>query len=98
MTACSMEREAKAPGFGCMPPAGPGGMHQMAKMCGRMMGKRVSGLVLAVPGVLLIIVGALIVIEPGILVWLLAAGSVLMGLMLLTMAGFVRRMRARPRE
>jgi len=70
----------------------------MTKMCGRMMGKRVSGLVLAVPGVLLIIVGALIVIEPAILVWLLAAGSVLMGLMLLTMAGFVRRLGARPRE
>ena len=70
----------------------------MASMCGRMMSKRISGFLLAVPGVLLIVVGALIVIEPAILVWLLAAGSVLMGLMLLTMAGFVRRMRAQSRK
>jgi len=93
-----MEREAKAQGFGCPPPSGQNDVGQMAKMCGRMMGRRFSPLALVVAGVLLIAVGALIVVEPAILAWLLAAGSVLMGLMLLTMAGFVRRMRTGPRE
>jgi hypothetical protein len=69
----------------------------MSKMCLGMMGKR-SGLLLMLPGVLLIAVGALIVIEPQLLVWLLAAGSVFLGIMLLLMAGLVRGMGARPRE
>jgi hypothetical protein len=69
----------------------------MSRMCLGMMGQR-SGLLLMLPGVLLIAVGALIVIEPQLLVWLLAAGSVFLGIMLLLMAGLVRGMGARPRE
>ena len=72
-------------------------MSSMPRMCKGMMGKRPSGLLLMLPGVLLIALGALIVIKPQILVWLLAAGSVLLGTMLLLMAGFMRRMRAQPR-
>jgi hypothetical protein len=69
----------------------------MAEMCMGMMGKRPSGLLLVLPGVLLIALGALIVIEPQVLVWLLAAGSVFLGVMLLLMAGFIRKMGAQPR-
>jgi hypothetical protein len=49
------------------------------------------------PGVLLIVVGVLIVIEPRILVWLMATASVLLGIMLLMMASFIRRMSAQLR-
>jgi hypothetical protein len=59
--------------------------------------KRPSGLLLMLPGVLLIVVGVLIVIEPRILVWLMATASVLLGIMLLMMAGFIRRMSAQLR-
>jgi hypothetical protein len=50
-----------------------------------------SGLLLMLPGVLLIVVGVLIVIEPRILVWLMATASVLLGIMLLMMASFIRK-------
>lgn len=76
----------------------PTAMCSMSKMCMGMMGKRPSGLLLMLPGILLIAVGALIVIEPQILVWLLAAGSVLLGIMLLLMAGLIRGMGTQPRE
>lgn len=69
----------------------------MATMCMGMMGKRPSGLLLMLPGILLIAVGAAIVIEPQVVVWLLAAGSVLLGAALLVMGGFIRRMGARRR-
>jgi len=72
-------------------------MCPMAKMCMRMMEKRPSGVLLMLPGLLLIVVGALIVIEPKILVWLIAAASVFMGVMLLMMAGFLRKMGAQLR-
>jgi len=75
----------------------PGAMCSMSKMCMGMMGKRPSGLLLLFPGVLLIALGALIIVEPQILVWLLAAASAFLGIMLLLMAGFVRRMGAPPR-
>lgn len=73
------------------------GRRSMAQTCMGMMGKRPSGLLLMLPGVLLIALGPLIVIKPQILVWLLAVGSVLLGTMLLLMAGFMRRMGAQPR-
>lgn len=72
-------------------------MCPMAKMCMGMMEKGPSGLLLMLPGVLLIVVGALIVIEPKILVWLMAAASVFLGIMLLVMAGFIRKIGAQLR-
>jgi len=69
----------------------------MAKMCMGMMGKRPSGVLLMLPGILLIVVGVLIVVQPTILVWLIAAASILVGGMLLMMASFVRRMGAQLR-
>lgn len=76
----------------------PTAMSSMPRMCMGMMGKRPSGLLLMLPGVLMIAAGAVIVIEPQILVWLLAAGSVILGIMLLLMAGLIRGMGAQPRE
>lgn len=72
-------------------------MCPMAKMCSGMTRKRPSGLLLMLPGLVMIVVGVLIVIEPGILVWLVAIACVLVGVMLLTMASFIRKMGARPR-
>lgn len=66
----------------------------MAKMCMGMTEKGPSGVLLMLPGVLLILVGVLIVIEPTILVWLMATASVLLGIMLLMMASFIRRIGA----
>lgn len=72
-------------------------MRSMPKMCMGMIGKRVPILPIVLFGVLLIALGALIVIEPRVLVWLLATAAVLMGVMLLTMARFIRKMGARQR-
>lgn len=69
----------------------------MARMCMGMMEKRPFGWLLMLPGVLLIVVGVLIVVEPKILVWLIAAAAVLLGIMLLTMATFIRKAGARLR-
>jgi uncharacterized membrane protein HdeD (DUF308 family) len=49
------------------------------------------------PGVLLIVFGVLIVIEPAILVWLAGAACVFLGIMLLMMANFIRKMGAQSR-
>ncbi|MDX1486983.1 MAG: hypothetical protein R3268_02200 [Acidiferrobacterales bacterium] len=76
------------------PPEAPMAMCPMAKMCIGMMGKRPSGLLLMLPGVVLIVVGVLIIIEPKILVWLIAAASVLVGIMLLMMASSIRKIGA----
>lgn len=73
------------------PSKGAMAMCPMAKMCVGMMEKRPSGLLLMLPGILFVVVGALIVIEPRILVWLMAAASVFFGIMLLVMAGFIRK-------
>ena len=66
-------------------------MCPMAKMCMGMTAKPPSGFLLMLPGAVLIIVGILILIEPTILVWLIAATSILLGLMMLMMATFIRR-------
>jgi len=71
-------------------PEGPMAMCPMAKMCAGMTQRRFSGVVTMLPGILLIVFGVLIVIEPGILVWLVAAASVLLGIMLLVMGSFIR--------
>jgi uncharacterized membrane protein len=63
----------------------------MAETCKGMIEKRLSGLVLSIPGLALIVVGVLILIEPTVLVWLVAALSILMGIGMLMLANFVRR-------
>ncbi len=73
----------------------PMSMCPMAAMLKDSAEKPASGFLLMVPGLLLIAVGVLIVFEPMILVWLVAAASVLFGIMLLIMARFLRRFGAR---
>lgn len=71
---------------------GPMAMCPMAKMCAGMAQTRFSSVLTTLPGILFIALGVLIVIEPGVLVWLLAAGSVLLGIMLLIGGAFLRKM------
>ena len=70
-------------------------MCPMGEMCKGMMAKPFSGLVLIVPGLIIIAVGELIVIEPRVLVWLVAALAIIMGLIMLSMAAFIRRIGSR---
>ena len=56
--------------------------------------KPFSGIALAIPGIVLIVLGVVIAIEPRILVWLIAAAFVLLGLMMLMMASFIRKVGA----
>jgi len=67
-------------------------MCPMGRMCMGMMKKQSSGWFLMFPGILLIILGVLIVVEPRILVWFIAAATILFGTMMLMMAGVVRKM------
>ena len=64
----------------------------MGKMCTGMMKKSSPGWFLLLPGILLILLGVLIVVEPRVLVWFIAAATILFGIMMLMMAGFIRKM------
>lgn len=72
-------------------------MCPMGRMCTGMMKKPSSGWFLMLPGILLIILGVLIVVDPRILVWFIAAAAILFGIMMLMMAGFIRKMSAERR-
>jgi hypothetical protein len=50
---------------------------------------------LLIPGLLLVLGGVLIFIEPRILVWLMASASILIGVVMLFFAMFIRKMSAR---
>lgn len=69
-------------------------MCPMASMCKGMANKPVSGFLLMIPGIVLILVGVMIVIEPRVLVWLVAIASILIGVMMLFFANFIRKMSA----
>lgn len=69
-------------------------MCPMASTCKGMMDKPFSGLFLIIPGIVFIVLGVVIVIEPRILVWLIAALCVVMGIMMLLMARFIRKIGA----
>lgn len=87
--------QAQCPGAGCC--KDQASMRSMPKTCMEMMGRRPSIVLIALAGALLIALGALIVVEPRVLVWLAAAAVALMGVMLLAMAGWMRRPGTRPR-
>jgi hypothetical protein len=57
-------------------------------------GKRRFGLLATIPGLLLVLGGMVIILEPQVLVWLLAATSIVTGLMLLAAANFFRKLAA----
>jgi len=65
-------------------------MCPMANMCRGMMERRFSGYLCIIPGIAFIGFGILIAIEPRLLVWFAAASAILMGIMMLVMAGFMR--------
>jgi len=76
---------------------GPMAMCPMAETCKGMMERPSRGWFLFLPALLFIAVGVLIVFEPQVLVWLMAAASILFGLMLLVLANFMRSVGARLR-
>ena len=81
-----MDQERKAEGMGNME------MCPMASVCKGMLEKPRIGLVLMIPGFLLVLGGVLILLEPTILVWLMAGASILIGLMMLFFSIFIRKM------
>ena len=69
----------------------PMAMCPMATMCRGMIEKPPSGVLLMLPGSVLVATGVLTFVEPRILIWLVGTATIIMGIMLLVMAGFVRR-------
>jgi len=66
-------------------------MCPMAETCKGMMEKPMSGLMLVVPGIVFIILGVSVLIEPRILVWLVAIVLIVVGVGLLILAQFMRK-------
>ncbi len=63
----------------------------MAETCKGMMEKPFSRIALVVPGLVFIVAGILIIFEPRILAWILAAAFILLGVMMLIMSSFIRK-------
>lgn len=70
-------------------------MCPMASMCKGMADRPGVGVLLLIPGLLLVLGGVLIFIEPRVLVWLMGSASILIGLVMLFFAIFMRKMSAR---
>ena len=68
-------------------------MCPMAGVCKGMMEKPGSGFVLLIPGVVFIILGVVILIEPHILLWLVALALIVMGVAMLMVARFIRKIK-----
>ena len=63
----------------------------MAEMCKGMMEKPASRFTLVIPGLILIALGVTVLIEPRILAWLVAIALIVMGIAMLMLTRFVRR-------
>ena len=66
-------------------------MCPMAETCKGMMEKPASRFALIIPGVILIILGVTVLIEPRILAWLVAIALIVMGIGMLMITKFVRK-------
>jgi hypothetical protein len=66
----------------------------MASMCKGMMGKSGTGFLLMIPGLALVVGGVVIFIEPKVLFWLMGGTSILIGIIMLVLANFIRKMSA----
>ncbi len=66
-------------------------MCPMAETCKAMMKKPLSGFSMIVPGIVLIVLGVVVIIEPRILAWLVAIALIVMGLVILMLARFMRK-------
>ncbi len=67
----------------------------MSAMCRGMVGKSISGMVIMIPGLVLIGVGVLVLFQPRILAWLIAILMIVMGIGVLFMANVMRKFGAR---
>ena len=70
-------------------------MCPMAETCKGMMEKPFSGMALLIPGIVLIILGVSVLIEPRILLWLVAVALVVMGIAMVMISRFMRKIGAR---
>ncbi len=66
-------------------------MCPMAETCKGMMNKPFSGLALIIPGVVFMILGVSVLIEPRILLWLVAVVLIVMGVAMVMLSRFVRK-------
>lgn len=76
-------------------PTTPLPMCPMAETCGGMMNRRRMGVAPLFMGAIFILLGIAIIVEPRIIVWVLAAMLIFMGIMMMLMAGFMRKMSQR---
>ncbi len=81
-----------------MAQAAPMPMCPMAETCKGMMGKPLSSLVMAIPGIAFIALGVLFVVWPSVSPWPVAAACILVGGAMLLMANFLRGVGARLRR
>ena len=72
----------------------PMAMCPMASMCKGMAAKPPSLSILMVPGLFFVVLGIVILLEPKVLVWLVAAVTIMLGVLLMVMATWIRRMAA----
>lgn len=79
-------------------PKGPMAMCPMASMCRGMSQKPPSMALTMTPGLVLILIGIVVLLEPKVLAWLVALVTIIMGVFLLMMAAWFRRMTARFRD
>lgn len=70
-------------------------MCPMAETCKGLMEKPSIGFMVIVPGIALIILGMAVIIEPLILVWLVATAFIVIGIAMLMLAVFMRRIGGR---
>ena len=63
----------------------------MAETCKGMMEKPRSGFMLGIPGIVLIILGVAVLIEPQILAWFVAFALIVMGIAMLMLRRFMRK-------
>jgi len=66
----------------------------MSAMFKKASGRRGFGLLAMIPGLLFVLGGLAIILQPQILVWLIAAASILVGIGLLAAASFLRKLAA----
>ena len=67
----------------------------MSAMCQGMARKSISGMVIMIPGLVLIGVGVLVLFQPQILAWLIAILMIVMGIGVSFMANVMRKFGAR---
>ncbi len=70
----------------------------MAAMCQGMLSNTRIGLVFLLPGLVFVLAGILILLEPRVLIWLIGGTLILLGVVMLVMTMFLRRLGAGLRQ